>query len=175
MEFDIHEARAFLARTPSTLRALLAGWSDAWLDAREAPGTYSTRDVLGHLIHGEDTDWIPRGEVILRHGESMPFTPFDREGFRAAYGAMSLAELLDRFASRRSANLTRLDAFGLRGEDLARTGTHPEFGRVTLGQLLSTWVVHDFTHLAQIVRVAAKQYDDAVGPWRAYLGVLRRG
>ncbi len=175
MEFDIHEGRAFLARTPGTLRALLAGWSDAWLDADEGPGTYSARDVLGHLIHGEETDWIPRAEIILRHGEAVPFPSFDREGFRAANGAMDLAGLLDTFAARRAEALARLDAFRLGPADLARTGTHPEFGRVTLGQHLATWVVHDFTHLAQIVRVAARQYAEAVGPWRAYLGVLRRG
>jgi hypothetical protein len=174
MEFDIREGRAFLARTPATLRALLSGWSDAWLDADEGPDTYSVRDVLGHLIHGEDTDWIPRAEIILRHGESMPFPPFDREGFRA-FGTMSLGELLDTFAAKRAGTLARLDGFRLAPADLERTGAHPEFGRVTLGQHLATWVVHDLTHLTQIVRVAAKQYGEAVGPWRAYLGVLRRG
>jgi hypothetical protein len=174
MEFTIEEGRGFLARTPGTLRALLGGWSDTWLDVNEGPGTYSVRDVLGHLVYGEDTDWIVRTEQILRDGESRPFTPFEREGFRERYGALGLGELLEAFAARRAANLTRLDALKLVPADLTRTGTHPEFGRVTLGQLLSTWVVHDFTHLVQISRVTAKQYEAAVGPWRAYLGVLNR-
>jgi len=175
MDVKLEDARRFLERTPSVLRALTAGLPDEWLDAREGPDTFSTRDVLGHLIHGEDTDWIPRMEILLTHGESKAFTPFDRFVFRERYGALSAAELLDTFAARRAASLARLAAFALAPADFARTGTHPEFGRVTLGQLLATWVVHDFTHLSQISRVLAKQYGDAVGPWHAYLGVLKRG
>jgi uncharacterized damage-inducible protein DinB len=175
MNVNVAEARAHLARTPGTLRALLSGWSDAWLDAREGPGTYSTRDVLGHLIHGEETDWIPRARIIMEHGEAVPFTPFDREGFRSRYGTLDLSALLDTFETRRTASLASFDALRLAAPDLGRTGTHPEFGKVTLGQLLAAWVVHDFTHVTQIVRVAAKQYGEAVGPWTAYLGVLRRG
>lgn len=173
MNVKIEDARRFLERTPEVLRALIAGLPDEWLDAREGPGTFSTRDVLGHLIHGEETDWIPRMETILRHGESVPFTPFDRFVFRERYGALSSAELLDTFAARRAASLARLATFALTPADFARGGTHPEFGRVTLGQLLATWTVHDFTHLSQISRVLAHQYGEAVGPWRAYLRVLQ--
>ena len=175
MQMTLADARAHLARTPGTLRAMLGGWSDEWLDASEGPGTYSVRDVLGHLISGEETDWIPRIGIILADGEARAFTPFDREGFRVRYGGRPLAELLDTFESRRRESLSKLDAFGLTPAHFARTGTHPEFGRVTLGQLLSTWVVHDFTHVVQITRVAAKQYGTEVGPWWQYLGVLRRG
>ncbi len=173
MDVKIEDARRFLERTPAVLRAQLEGLPDAWLDAREGPDTFSVRDVLGHLVDGEDVDWIPRMEILLEHGESRPFTPFDRFAFRERFGTLGGGELLDAFAARRAASLARLDGFGLAPADLSRTGTHPEFGRVTLGQLLATWVAHDFSHLSQIARVLAKQYGAAVGPWREYLRVLR--
>lgn len=173
MDVKLDDARRFLERAPAVLRALVTGLPDEWLDAREGPDTFSTRDVLGHLIHGEETDWIPRMRIILEHGESQPFTPFDRFVFRERYGALRAAELLDLFAARRAESLERLAGLALTPADLARTGTHPEFGRVTLGQLLATWVAHDFTHLSQIARVLAKQYREAAGPWKAYLRVLQ--
>lgn len=173
MDVKLEDASRFLERAPAVLRALVMGLPDEWLDAREGPDTFSTRDVLGHLIHGEETDWIPRMEIILRHGESVRFTPFDRFVFRERYGALRAAELLDLFTKRREGSLERLAGFKLTPADLVRAGTHPEFGRVTLGQLLATWVAHDFTHLSQISRVLARQYREAVGPWQAYLRVLQ--
>ncbi|MEO5618788.1 MAG: DinB family protein, partial [Candidatus Eisenbacteria bacterium] len=139
MDVNIGDAHRFLERMPEVLRVLVAGLPDEWIDAREGEGTFSTRDVLGHLIHGEETDWIPRMEIILRHGESVAFTPFDRFAYRDRYGSLGSAELLDTFATRRSANLERLASFALTPSDFTRAGTHPEFGRVTLAQLLATW------------------------------------
>lgn len=161
-----------LERTPATLRALLAGLPAEWLQANEGPGTWSPYDVVGHLLHGERANWIPRVEHLLAHGAAQPFPPFDREAMFEASQGQSLADLLDEFAAARTASLARLDALALAAADLERRGRHPQFGEVTLGQLLATWVVHDLTHLSQIVRVLAHQHADAVGPWRAYLSVL---
>ena len=138
----------------------------------EGPNTWSPFDVVGHLIHGERTDWMPRVEHLLRHGDAVPFPPFDREAMFAASQGRSLGELLDTFARLRSQSLERLEALGLSDADLSRCGRHPEFGVVTLGQHLSTWVAHDLGHISQIVRVMARQYTDAVGPWRMYLSIL---
>lgn len=173
MDVTLEGARRFLARAPRLLRAMTEDLPDAWLDANEGPDTFTVRDVLGHLISGEEHDWIPRMRIILEHGESQAFAPFDRFEFRRRYGDWSAARLLERFALARAQSLDALESLGLASADLARTGTHPEFGRVTLGQLLATWVVHDFTHVSQIARVTAKQYGAAVGPWRAYLRVVR--
>lgn len=162
----------FLARTPHVLQALLAGLDDAWVRADEGPGTYSPYDVVGHLIHGEDTDWVTRTEHILVHGAEVPFVPFDREGMRARHEPASLEDLLERFARRRSESLARVHALGLGPADLERPGRHPELGPVTLGQLLSTWVVHDLAHLGQVARVLAKARGAEIGPWRAYFRVL---
>jgi hypothetical protein len=161
-----------LARTPHVLRALLAGLEEEWLRADEGPGTYSTLDVIGHIVHGEDTDWIPRVEHVLEHGERTPFEPFDRDGMRARYGGRTLAELLALFEERRADSLARLTTLALAPRDLERPGRHPDLGPVTLGQLLSTWVVHDLAHLAQIARVLAKARANEIGPWRAYFRVL---
>jgi hypothetical protein len=140
----------------------------------EGPETWSPFDVVGHLIHGERTDWMERVELILAHGDSRPFTPFDRFAqFKASRGK-SLAELLDTFAELRDSNLTRLQSLRIRQEDLARPGRHPELGPVTLGQLLATWVAHDLNHLGQIARIMGRQYTDAVGPWVEYLPMLTR-
>lgn len=171
---QIGEAAAILERTPGTLRALLAGLPEAWLEADEGPETFSPMDVLGHLIHGEETDWIPRIEIILEHGESRPFTPFDRFAFRERCRGWSNARLLDRFEALRAENLQRLGALELGAKALDRTGTHPALGRVTLGQLVAAWVVHDLGHIKQIVRTMAKRYHDDVGPWREYLSILDR-
>lgn len=169
---EVREAYEVLARTPEVLDAWLRELSAPWLAASEGEGTYDPRDVVAHLISGEEVDWIPRMRMILEHGETRTFEPFDREGFRAKYGDWSIGDRLDRFAALRRENLATLLAFDLTAEDLRRAGTHPEFGRVTLAQLLATWVAHDMTHLAQVARVMAKRYGEAVGPWRAYLGVL---
>ena len=166
------EARDLLARTPEVLRALLAGLDPRWLAATEGPGTFSPRDVVGHLIHGEDTDWIPRLEHILEHGARVPFTPFDREGMRGRFEKATVEELLEHFARRRHECLARLEELALRPADAARPGLHPALGPVTLGQLVATWVVHDLAHLAQIARVLAKARADEIGPWRAYFRVL---
>lgn len=169
---EIPEARAVLARTPALLDGWLRGLPEVWLAATEGEGTYSPRDVIAHLADGEAVDWIPRLRVILEHGESRPFTSFDREGFRRGFAGLGTSALLDEFARRRAASLAALEALGLSPADLGRTGTHPELGRVTLGQLLATWVTHDLTHVAQIARVMAGRYTREVGPWRAYIGVL---
>jgi uncharacterized damage-inducible protein DinB len=172
MEYRFDDALPVLRSTPGTLRALLADVPEAWTRATEGPGTWSPYDVVGHLIHGERTDWVPRVEHMLRHGDAVPFPPFDREAmFKASAGA-SLAELLDTFARARGESLARLAALGLTDADLARRGRHPELGPVTLGQHLATWVAHDLSHVGQVVRVMVRQYTDAVGPWRKYLSLL---
>jgi DinB family protein len=173
MTFVLSEAVQVLSRTPATLRALLTGLGEEWVEADEGPETFTPRAVLGHLIYGEETDWIPRLRIILESGEKRPFTPFDRLGFRAQYGRAPVDELLRRFAELREANLRELAALDLRPPQLALRGTHPELGMVTLSQLLATWVAHDLTHVAQVVRVMAKRYEDTVGPWRAYLRILQ--
>lgn len=162
-----------LEKTPAVLRSLLLDLPDEWTSANEGPGTWSPFDVVGHLIHAEHADWIPRVEHILTHGEALAFPPFDREAMFAASRGKTLSQLLDEFAGCRADSLACLDALGLTDDDLSKTSRHPEFGVVTLGQHLSTWVVHDLTHINQVVRVMAKQYEAAVGPWRAYLSVLR--
>jgi hypothetical protein len=173
MEFRFDEAVPVLRRTPSVVRALLQDLPSPWLAASEGAGTWTPYDVVGHLIHGDRTDWVPRVVHILTHGAAAAFPPFDREGMFAASSGRSLDELLDTFDEVRHDSLTRLEALKLTGTDLARVGRHPEFGVVTLAQHLATWVAHDLTHISQIVRVMAKQYTDTVGPWRAYLSVLQ--
>jgi hypothetical protein len=174
MPFDMGRALEVLESTPRTLEAWLGGLSDEWLAANEGPETFSPLDVLGHLIHGEETDWIPRARRILEHGESKPFEPFDRFAFRRTLAGVALPSLLETFARLRASNLETLRALALQPAQLAARGTHPSLGTVTLEQLLSTWVVHDLGHLAQIARVMSKQYREDVGPWREYLPVLDR-
>jgi len=173
MDFSIDEALPVLERTPGVLRSLLSGLPSAWTDATEGPRTWSPFDVVGHLIHAERTDWIPRVEHVLRHGDATPFPPFDREAMFVASKGKSLAQLITTLDELRSESLRRLRDLNLTDADLARTGRHPEFGSVTLRQHLSTWVAHDLTHVHQVVRVMAHQYSDAVGPWRQYLSILR--
>lgn len=175
MEFRFDEALPVLRRTPAVLRALLLDLPEPWIVASEGPGTWSPFDVVGHLIHGERTDWIPRVEHLLRHGDAVAFPVFDREAMFAASKGRSLGELLDTFGRLRGESLDRLAALRLADADLARRGRHPEFGVVTLGQHLATWVAHDLGHLGQTVRVMARQYTETVGPWRAYLSILGRG
>jgi hypothetical protein len=172
MQFTFDAALPVLRRTPSVVRDLLADLPASWTDAVEGPNTWSPFDVVGHLIHGERTDWMPRVEHLLRHGDAVPFPPFDREAMFTESSGKPLSELLETFARLRTDSLERLGALRLSDADLSRRGRHPEFGVVTLGQHLSTWVAHDLGHVSQIVRVMARQYTDAVGPWKAYLSIL---
>jgi hypothetical protein len=171
--FDLDEALAMLERTPGVLRAWLSGLPEPWIRATEGPDTWSPFDVVGHLIDGEETDWIPRARIILAQGADRRFVPFDRvRHLRLNVGA-PLEALLDRFAALRAANLETLRGWKPTPEHLALTGEHPEFGAVTLEQLLATWVAHDLDHLMQIARVTGRRYAVAAGPWQAYLRVLR--
>lgn len=172
MDFSFTMALPVLRRTPSVVRDLLAELPASWTDAVEGPNTWSPFDVVGHLIHGERTDWMPRVEHVLQHGDAVPFPPFDREGMFEESRGKALGELLDTFAQLRNESLERLATLNLTDADLSRRGRHPEFGVVTLGQHLSTWVAHDLGHVGQIVRVMARQYTDAVGPWKVYLSIL---
>lgn len=170
--FNLDDAVTILERTPETLATLLNGLPDTWVAATEGEGTWSPYDVIGHLIHGERTDWIPRARHILA-GETRPFETFDRTAqFRDSQGK-SLVELLTTFAELRQENVSALRAMNLTEANLVRRGLHPELGEVTLSQLLATWVVHDLDHVSQIARTMAKVYKDAVGPWTAYLSILR--
>jgi DinB family protein len=170
--FAIEEATAILARTPSTIDALLRGLPESWTHANEGGDTWSPFDVVGHLIHGEETDWIPRGKIILAHGDARAFDKFDRRAQFTVSSGRTLPDLLDEFARRREANLRELASFNLTNAELDRAGRHPELGAVTLRQLLATWVAHDLDHVMQISRVLGRQYSDEVGPWRAYLRII---
>ena len=170
--FDLSEAIAVLARMPATLDALLRGLPEGWIRAHEGGDTWSPFDVVGHLVHGERTDWITRAKIILEQGEARVFDRFDRFAQFEASKGRTLEALLDEFAALRQTSVRHLSAMRLTDADLDRRGRHPEFGPVTLRQLLSTWVAHDLDHLVQISRVMANQYADEVGPWRAYLRVI---
>jgi hypothetical protein len=170
---SLDQTVALLSRTPATLDAWLRDLPDLWTLTNEGEGTFSAFDVVGHLIHGERTDWIPRAQMILQYGESRPFDKFDRLAQERESQGRSLGELLDTFAALRAENLVELRRLDLQPSDLERRGLHPELGVVTLGQLLATWAAHDLTHLHQISRVMAHQYREAVGPWTDYLGVMR--
>jgi hypothetical protein len=172
MEFELAHAIEVLQRTPATLNALLRDLPEPWLVQNEGPDTWSPYDVIGHLIHAEETDWIPRAKIILEHGEAKAFEPFDRVAMFEESKGKSIAELLDTFAQLRAENLRELQSMHLTPDLLNKRGRHPELGVVTLKQLLSTWVVHDLGHVRQVVRVMSKQYGEAVGPWRAYLSIL---
>jgi hypothetical protein len=170
--FVMEEATAILARTPATLDALLRGLPDGWIAAHEGGETWSPFDVVGHLIHGERTDWVPRARIILEHGEARAFDTFDRLAQFAESKEGTLARRLDEFATLRQTSLRELAALRLTTADLDRRGCHPQLGVVTLRQLLATWVAHDLDHVVQISRVLATQYSDEVGPWRAYLRII---
>jgi DinB superfamily len=172
-QFSLAEAVAVLTRTPAALSAWLRGLPDVWVRSNEGEDTWSAFDIVGHLICGERTDWMPRVRIILEHGEARPFDPFDRFAQSRESQGKSLDQLLDEFTRLRRENLAALQALNLRPEDLTRRGRHPTLGVVTLSELLATWAVHDLTHMHQLSRVMAYQYGDAVGPWSAYLGVLR--
>ena len=173
MEHDLQSTIALLSRTPGALNVLLRDLPDNWTHRNEGDGTWSAYDVVGHLIHAERADWIPRARRILQHGESLAFDPFDREAQKRESHGKSLAILLDEFAELRTDNLVELRAWKLQPEQLSKRGLHPALGVVTLSQLLATWVSHDLTHLHQISRILAYQYREAVGPWERFLGVLR--
>jgi hypothetical protein len=168
----MEEAVTLLARTPRTLDAMLRGLADGWITANEGDNTWSPFDVVGHLIHGERTDWMPRARIILEHGEARVFDKFDRFAQFAASEGRTLAALLDEFAALRQDNLRELTALRVTDADLDRRGRHPELGVVTLRQLLATWVAHDLDHIVQISRVLARQYSGEVGPWTAYLRII---
>ena len=169
----MEEGVAILSRTPATLDALLRGLPDGWIAAHEGGETWSPFDVIGHLIHADRTNWIPRARMILEHGEARAFDPFDRVAQFTASKGRTLVSLLDEFATVRQKSIRELTAMPLIDADLDRRGRHPDFGSVTLRQLLATWVAHDLDHLTQISRVMARQYADEVGPWRAYLRIIR--
>jgi hypothetical protein len=172
MQIETHSANELLQRTPATLRAMLSGLGDDWGHGNYGEDTFSPFDVVGHLIHGEKTDWIPRARIILEHGTARPFEPFDRYAQFEESRGKSLANLLDEFERLRAANLATLRDMRLTPADLSRRGMHPALGEVTLAQLLATWAAHDLNHIAQIARCLATQYVDAVGPWRQYLSIL---
>jgi len=172
MEHSLPDTISLLTRTPAALSALLRDLSSAWTSRNEGEDTWSAFDVVGHLIHGERTDWIPRARSILEFGETKPFEPCDRFAQERESQGKSLAGLLDEFARARSESLGELRSLNLRKEDLARRGRHPALGIVTLSELLAAWVAHDLTHLHQISRTMAHQYREAVGPFGKYLGVL---
>ena len=172
MKFELEHAIQILRRTPVTLKSLLLDLPDPWLVQNEGQGTWSPYDILGHLIHAEHTDWIPRAKIILEHGEARAFDPFDRFAMFEDSSGKSVPELLETFAQLRTRSLQELESLNLTPELLEKCGRHPEFGVVTMEQLLATWVVHDLGHIRQVVRVMAKQYRDEVGPWKAYLPVL---
>lgn len=173
MSFELNSAIDVLRRTPAILHAWLGGIADEWAEIDEGPGTWSPRDIVGHLVHGEETDWMLRVDWIRTHGEKQPFPPFDRFAQEKRFRGWSLDHLLERFDEKRQANLAALEALELDPSHLEARGLHPALGTVTLGELLATWVAHDLDHLAQIARVMAKRYGDAVGPWAQYLRILR--
>jgi hypothetical protein len=170
--FILDEAIDILARTPAVVAAMLRGLPEHWAGAHEGGDTWSPYDVVGHLIHGERADWLARARIIMEHGESRPFTPFNRVAQFEESKGRTLADLLDEFATLRARRLRELAEMRLTDADLDRRGRHPVFESVTLRQLLATWVAHDFDHIVQIARVMATQYADEVGPWRAYLRVI---
>ena len=172
MQHDLNNSIALLSRTPAVLDSLLRDLPDAWTATNEGENTWSPFDIVGHLIHGERTDWMPRVRRILDDGDNRPFDKFDRLGQLRESQGKTLTELLNEFARLRSQNLDALRALNLRTDDFARRGVHPALGSVTLSELLATWAGHDLTHLHQISRVMAYQYRDAVGSWIAYLGVM---
>ena len=173
MDLNLEHTISLLSRTPGALNALLRDLPDAWTRCNEGDGTWSAFDVVGHLIHGERFDWMPRARMILEFGDTKAFEPFDRWGHVRECHDKTLGQLLDEFARLRTENLTALRALNLRREDMERCGRHPGLGAVTLSQLLATWGAHDLTHLHQISRLMAHQYWEAVGPWNKYLGVMQ--
>lgn len=172
MQYRIDHALAILSKTPVVVRNLLQGLDEPWVMNNYGENTFSPFDVVGHFVHGEKEDWIGRTKIILEHGEAQPFDPFDRYAQYEDSKGKTINNLLDEFASLRSANLNELKTLNLEEEQLALRGTHPELGGVTLNELLATWVTHDLHHIAQICKSMAYQYKDEVGPWRKYIGII---
>jgi hypothetical protein len=173
MKLDVTHAMEILGQTPFTLQRMLERLSENWTASSGDEESWGVYDVIGHLIHGEETDWIPRAEIILAQGEKRTFVPFDRTAQFNDAKNKSLDDLLIEFANLRSTNLEKLARWELTDEQFELKGIHPEFGEVNLGQLLATWVVHDLNHISQISKILAKKYDAAVGPWKEYLSILR--
>lgn len=173
MDFKLELSCAVLERTPAVLSALLQGLPDEWTLANDGPGTWSPYDVIGHLIHGERTDWIPRLRIILEHGTTRPFMPFDREAMFTNSRGKPLNVLLDEFAKLRADNISQLRMLVTTPGQYGLCGTHPAFGEVTLAQLLATWTAHDLNHIAQMSQTMSRQYKHAAGPWTAYIRVLQ--
>ena len=172
MSFDLDSSTDVLRRTPATLRALLGGLPELLARGNEGPDTFSPFDVVGHLIDGEETDWMTRARIILSDAADKTFTPYDRFRHRQRNAGRSLDSLLDEFARLRAGNLAEMGAWQLTSSQLELEGTHPTFGPVTLRELIAAWVVHDLGHIAQIARVMAKQYRNQVGPWTPFMPVL---
>lgn len=172
MQFELAKAVEILSRTPDIVETMLNGLSDEWIKPNEGGETWSPYDIVGHYIHGEKTDWVSRMEIILSDKAEKSFEPFDRFAQFTNSNGKSLVELLDEFKQLRKENIEKLRSANISEPDLEKTGIHPAFGIVTLKQLLATWVVHDLSHINQLSRVLAKQYDAEVGPWKEYLGVL---
>lgn len=173
MKFDLERSIEVLSATPKTLRAMLGGLSSNWTATSGDTEAWQPFDILGHYIHGEETDWIPRAKLILAQGDDRTFKPFDREAQFENSNGKQLHELLDELDRLRKENIETLRSWELVEEELDLKGMHPELGEVTLRQLIATWVVHDLTHIRQIATVMAKRYDEAVGPWKEYLGILK--
>ncbi len=173
MQFQLNESISILRATPKIIFQMVHDLPDKWHRSNEGENTFSPFDVVGHLIHGEETDWKPRARIILTEGEKRPFDPYDRFAQFTRFKNTSMNELLTMFASVREQNLQTLLSWNLTKEQLALTGTHPALGIVTLQQLIATWVVHDMSHISQIARVISKQYSNEVGPWKEYLSVLK--
>ncbi len=173
MEFQIEKAMEILSQTPKTLNSILGNLSDEWTKSDEGQESWNPFDVVGHLIHGEETDWIPRAKIILAQGEDITFEPFDRFAQVELSTGKSLADLLDEFSALRAKNVETLQRMNLTDRHLSLKGIHPELGEVDLRQLLSTWAVHDLTHIRQIAVVLAKKYTDNVGAWKEYLSILQ--
>ncbi len=173
MKYQQQEACNILERTPLVLRSLLAGLPNDLIMNNEGPDTFSPYDVVGHLIHGEKTDWVVRAKIILEHGVNKPFDPYDRFAQYEESKGKTLEQLLDEFEKIRKENTNWLQSIQLTEDDLERKGMHPVLGEVTLRNLLSTWVVHDLTHIAQITRVMAKQYKEEMGPWPQFFRILQ--
>ena len=174
MHFDLEEAISILERTPMVLKTYLEGLSADWTSQNEGAETWSPFDIIGHLIIGEKTDWVVRAEIILADNPDKDFEPFDMTAHFDYARDKTIDQLLASFELLRNENLKKIKAMNLKDDQLLLTGVHPEFGRVTLKELLATWVAHDLGHIAQVSRVMAKQYSSEVGPWRKYLGILKK-
>ena len=172
MKFEVEHALQILSRTPATVRALVSGLGDEWTKPNEGADTFSVFDVVGHLVDGEETDWIARAQIILVEGDNGTFDPYDRFRHYERNRGRSIESLIDELEQLRTRNLDLVKAWNLDDHKLALTARHPLLGMVTMRQLLSAWVVHDLGHIAQISRVMAKQYRDEIGPWAPYLPVV---